>query len=130
MINSIMIQLWFEVNLAAFACENSLAYRAFESNTWKVITNKLPVGNDRNLQYVNIRKIYVEHYVTIKEHIIFNIAEAGANYNLPFISMSIDLIQNEVQNKKMLGVRISYISKERSIHGILPREDIILLQMT
>ena len=67
---------WFEVNLAAFACENSLAYRAFESNTWKVIANKLPVGNNRNLQRVNIRKIYVEHYITIKEHIMFNIAEA------------------------------------------------------
>ncbi len=40
---------WFKVNLAAFACENSLAYRAFESNTWKVIANKLPVGNTCNV---------------------------------------------------------------------------------
>jgi hypothetical protein len=28
---------WFEVNLAAFACENSISFNAFESPTWKVI---------------------------------------------------------------------------------------------
>lgn len=34
---------WFEVNISAFACENSLSFKAFESSSWKLIANKLPV---------------------------------------------------------------------------------------
>jgi hypothetical protein len=34
---------WFEVNLSAFSCENSLASDAFESPTWKVIASKLAI---------------------------------------------------------------------------------------
>jgi hAT family C-terminal dimerisation region len=104
---------WFEVNIASFACENSLAYRAFESNTWKIIANKLPVGNKKGLQRLNIRKVYVEQYVTIKENISSEISQARATFDLPFISLSLDLIQNEVQNKKMIGVRICYVHEAK-----------------
>ncbi len=58
---------WFQVNVAAFACKNSLAFRAFESNTWKILAQKLPVGNSASLGSISIRKHYVEHYITIKE---------------------------------------------------------------
>ncbi len=100
---------WFEVNISAFACENSVAFNAFGSPTWKLIAKKLPVGNVKSIQRLNLRKHYVEHYVSIKEKIISSIAAAKQEYNIPFLSISIDLIQNEVQNKKMIGVRVSYV---------------------
>ena len=45
---------WFQVNISAFACENSLSYRAFNGHTWKLIANKLPVGSSRALESINI----------------------------------------------------------------------------
>ncbi len=75
---------WFEVYLSVFACENSVAYKAFESNTRKLIANKLPVGHGRSLQSINLRKHYVEHYVSIKENIMSQIGPAQKYYNIPF----------------------------------------------
>ncbi len=100
---------WFEVNLSAFASENSISFTAFESNTWKMIASKLPVVHNRQVQTMNMRKHYVEHYVTIKKFILQEINAASKLYHIPFISLSIDLIQMEVQNKKLIGVRVSYI---------------------
>ena len=65
--------------------------------------------NSLSLGSINIRKHYVEHYITIKDYITQQIADARQSYNLPFLSLSLDLIQNEVQNKKLIGVRVCYI---------------------
>jgi hypothetical protein len=104
---------WFEVNLSAFSCENGIAYAAFESMTWKLIAQKLPVGNAKSLQSINMRKHYVEHYISIKQHIIECITSAKAKYHIPFMSLTIDLIQNELQNRKMIGVRVSYVHDKK-----------------
>jgi len=104
---------WFQVQLSAFACENSVAYSAFVSPTWKLIANKLPVGNNKSFESLNLWKHYFEHYVTIKLRIIECIDKAKATYIIPFISLSLVLIQNEVQNKKMIGVRVTYVHENR-----------------
>jgi hypothetical protein len=74
-----------------------------------LIAINLPVGNVKSIQRLNLRKHYVEHYVSIKEKIISSIAAVKKEYNITFLSISIDLIQNEVQNKKMTGVWVSCI---------------------
>jgi hypothetical protein len=99
---------WFQVNISAFACEQSLSYNVFNSSIWKVIANKLPVGN-RTLTSFNVRKHYVEHYLRMKKMITGSIREAKQVYTIPFLSVSLDLIQNTVQNKKLIGLRVSYI---------------------
>ena len=63
-----------------------------------MIASKLPVGNSDAMTSINIRKHYVEHYVTVKNKIIKQIQEAREYYCLPYLSLSLDLIQNEVQN--------------------------------
>lgn len=70
---------WFQVNFLALACEHSLSINAFESLTWKVIASKLPVSNQKTLANINVRKHYVEHYVTIKQDIIAQIDAAKDN---------------------------------------------------
>jgi hypothetical protein len=100
---------WFEVNLSSFAVQHSLSYNAFESDIWKVLASKLPVGANNKLKSVNIRKHNVEHYLSIKNLIVSDINDARSSFEIPFISLSLDLIQNEVQNKKLIGVRVSFV---------------------
>lgn len=100
---------WFKVNLSAFACEKSLAFIAFESATWKVLTNKLPVTNSRQMQTISLRKPYISHNVTLKEHIMEELKAKKEEYHIPFLSLSLDLIQANLQNKKLMGVKVSYV---------------------
>ncbi len=122
-------QRWFQINIAAFACKNSPAFRAFDSPTWKLIADKLPVGSGKGLQPINIRKHYVEHYATIRQQITNSIKEAKSFYAIPFLSVSLDLIQNSVQNKKLIGLRASYAygtslrSWNLAVHGYNPTAD-------
>jgi hypothetical protein len=101
---------WFQVNIVAFTCKNSLAYRAFQRPTWKMIAQKMPVVESHSLEKINLQKHYVEHHVTVKNIIQNEFQEAKKQYTIPFMSISFDLIQNAVQNKKLLGVPVSYIA--------------------
>jgi len=47
--------------------------------------------------------------LAIRELIKENIKETKMLYNVPFLSISLDLIQNAVQNKTLIGVCISYV---------------------
>ncbi len=49
---------------------------------------------------MNMRLHYVEYCIMIKKFIPQEINAAAKAYYIPFISLSIDLIQMEVQNKK------------------------------
>ncbi len=39
-----------------------------------------------------------------------HIKEAKMVYTIPFLSISLDLIQNAVQKNNLIGVRISYVN--------------------
>jgi hypothetical protein len=47
--------------------------------------------------------------VSIKQHIRAHIEAAKTAYHIPFMSLTIDLIQTKVQNKKLIGVKVTYI---------------------
>jgi hypothetical protein len=76
------------------------SFTAFESNTWKITASKLLVRLNRHMQTMNMRLHYVEYCIMIKKFIPQEINAAAKAYYIPFISLSIDLIQMEVQNKK------------------------------
>jgi hypothetical protein len=46
----------------------------------------------------------------MKDMIKKEMREAKQQYNIPFMSISLDLIQNSVQNKKLIGVRVIYVA--------------------
>ncbi len=64
----------------------------------------------------------------MKNKIISQIVEAKEYYCIPYLSLSLDLIQNEVQNKKVIGLRVTYcfhgraISHNLAVHGYNPTE--------
>jgi hypothetical protein len=73
-----------------------------------LIADTLPVRSGKGLQSIYIRKHYVEHYVTIRQQITSIIKEAKMFYTIHFLSVSLDLTQNAVQNKKLIDLRVSY----------------------
>jgi hypothetical protein len=72
--------------------------------------SKLTVMHNRQMQTMNMRKHYIEHFVMIKMLIMQEINAAAKLYYIPFISLSIDLIQMGVQNKKMIGLADAFWS--------------------
>ncbi len=69
--------------------------------------------------------------MSIKQRIIERVNEAKMTYNISFMSLSLDLIQNEVPKRKMTGVRVTYMhnsslcSHNLSVRGYNPsREEI------
>jgi hypothetical protein len=56
-----------------------------------------------------MRGHYVEHYVTIRVHIMEELKAAKELYHIPFMSLMLDLIQADAQNKKLMSVKVSYI---------------------
>jgi hypothetical protein len=57
-----------------------------------------------------MRKHYVEQYVMIRKLIADNITQAKKFYTIPFLSVCLDLIQNAVQNEKLIGLQVSCVS--------------------
>lgn len=115
--------------MSSIAVQHSLLYNAFDSDIWKVLSSKLPVGPNNRLKSINICKHNVEHYLAIKGLIVSDINAARSSFKILFILLSIDLIQNEVQNKKLIGVRVSFVlrgemkSYNLAVRGYYPSID-------
>lgn len=64
---------------------------------------------NKRLQCVNIKKHYVEHYVSIKQHIQAHIEAVKKTVYTPFMSLTMNLIQTDMENKKLIRVKVTCI---------------------
>ena len=60
---------WFKVQIYAWAAEQSLLYRAFETQRWRLIASQLPVGLGGMTSF-NPCKHMIELYETLKRGIV------------------------------------------------------------
>ena len=67
------------------------------------------MGNSKDIKCINMRKHYVEHYVTIRELTMEELKVAKELYHIPFMSLTLVLIQADVQNNKLMGVKVGYV---------------------
>jgi hypothetical protein len=60
---------WFKVQISTWAAEQSLSYRAFKTQRWRLLASQLPVGHGGMTSF-NPRKHMVEIYETLKQGIV------------------------------------------------------------
>ena len=104
---------WFKVQISAWAAEQSLSYRAFETQRWRLIASQLPVGLGGMTSF-NPRKHMVELYETLKQGIVEEINLAKQQFHIPFMSLNLDLYQNKFNNMKFLALRLSWLRRSSS----------------
>jgi hypothetical protein len=107
---------FFQVNISAWQSEHCITFNAFESQRWKILSKKFPIPGGEGLTKLPLRKLLIEHYVSVKHTIVGALKDAMATYRIPFISINLDLITGKTNNKKYIGMRISWnhISKMHS----------------
>lgn len=95
---------WFHINLAAWSASQSISYNAFESDRWRLIARQLPVGAE-GMKHINLRKLHIELYVSGRQFIIDKLKHARAMYQMPFLSINLDLIKSKTSNEKFVALR-------------------------
>jgi hypothetical protein len=101
---------WFQLQIAAWAAEQSLSYRSFQTPRWRVIASQLPVGVN-GMTVFNPRKHNVELYVTIREKIKRSIAKVSQEFSIPFMTLNLDLYKNMYNNLKFVTLRVGWNSR-------------------
>ena len=96
------------MQISAWAAEQSLSYRTFETQQWRLIASQLPVGFGGMTSF-NPRKLMVELYEMLKRGIVEEINLAKQQFHIPFISLNLDIHQNKFNNMKFLVLRLSWL---------------------
>jgi hypothetical protein len=96
------------VQISTWAAEQSLSFRAFKTQRWRLIASQLPVGLGGMTSF-NPRKHMVEIYETLKQGIVEEIYLAKQQCHIPFMSLNLDLYQNGFNNMKLLALRLSWL---------------------
>ena len=98
--------------VSAQLCANhAIPFNLFKTSMWNLLQRHLPVPKD-TLKDMDVRQPIAECYNHIKSQIAFEIQEARVHYHpLPFLSIQIDLITDNITSRKYVSVKLTWMFK-------------------
>ena len=101
-----------QLQLACWAADHAISFNAFNVPSWNLIASMIPIPSARvQLGNLDVPKFQVTQYTAEKNQLKEQLKQVKAHYRIPFLSYSIDLYQNPVNNTKFLCVSVFWVQK-------------------